>query len=114
MRARLEQYLTGLWYAQRRPPTWLRALVPLYRVAAAGRWSRPWGRPPCPVIVVGNITVGGSGKTPVVAALARLLAGAGHAPAVISRGYGGHQGEGPKAVTPASDPDIVGDEPVLL
>lgn len=114
MRARLEQYLTGLWYAQRRPPFWLRALVPLYRAVAAGRWGRPSERPPCPVIVVGNITVGGSGKTPVVAALARLLASAGHAPAVISRGYGGHRSEGPKAVTPMSDPDIVGDEPVLL
>lgn len=112
--ARLERYLTGLWYAQRRPPLWLRALVPLYRAIAAGRWSRPSEPPPCPVIVVGNITVGGSGKTPVVAALARLLAGAGHVPAVISRGYGGRKSEDPQVVTPASDPDTVGDEPVLL
>lgn len=70
--------------------------------------------PPCPVIVVGNITVGGSGKTPVVAALARLLIDAGHAPAIISRGYGGQGGGQPQAVSPCSDPEIVGDEPVLL
>lgn len=114
MRSRLERYLTRLWYSQRRPPLWIRALVPLYRAAAAGRWARPEASPPCPVIVVGNITVGGSGKTPVVSALARLLARAGHAPAIISRGYGGHGGDQARAVTPSSDPEEVGDEPVLL
>lgn len=86
MRARLERYLTELWYSRRNPPFWLRALVPVYRAVAAGRWGRPDDVPPIPVIVVGNITVGGSGKTPVVAALARTLAGAGLAPAIISRG----------------------------
>jgi tetraacyldisaccharide 4'-kinase len=110
----LERYLTALWYSQRRPPLWLRALVPIYRVVATPRWRPSSERPPCPVIVVGNITVGGSGKTPVVAALARLLAQAGHAPAVISRGYGGQGADEPRAVTPSSDPAAVGDEPVLL
>ncbi|RFF31504.1 tetraacyldisaccharide 4'-kinase [Wenzhouxiangella sediminis] len=114
MKGRLERYLTGLWYSQRRVPLWLRALVPVYRAVAASRWRPSHERPPCPVIVVGNITVGGSGKTPVVAALARLLAQAGHAPAVISRGYGGRNGDEPRAVTPSSDPESVGDEPVLL
>lgn len=114
MRARLERYLTELWYSRRNPPFWLRALVPVYRAVAAGRWGRPDDVPPIPVIVVGNITVGGSGKTPVVAALARTLAGAGLAPAIISRGYGGRGSDGPRAVTPSSDPDAVGDEPVLL
>src|SRR5699024_10927255 len=113
-RARLERYLNRVWYAQRRPPLWLRALVPVYRALAVRRWERPGERPPCPVVVVGNITVGGGGKTPVVAALARQLVAAGHAPAVISRGYGGRSGSEPKAVTPASDPGSVGDEPVLL
>ncbi len=114
MKGRLERYLTGLWYSQRPVPMWLRALVPVYRAAAASRWRPSSECPPCPVIVVGNITVGGSGKTPVVAALARLLARAGHAPAVISRGYGGRGSDAPRAVTPSSDPRDVGDEPVLL
>ncbi len=114
MRARFERYLTALWYARRRPPLWLRSLVPLYRAVAATRWRRPPERPPCPVIVVGNITVGGSGKTPVVAALARFLADSGYAPAVISRGYGGRATDEPLAVTTGSDPGQVGDEPVLL
>lgn len=114
MRARFERYLTGQWYARRRSPLWLRSLVPLYRAVSARRWRRPLERPPCPVIVVGNITVGGSGKTPVVAALARLLARSGYAPAVISRGYGGRATDQPRAVTASSDPGQVGDEPVLL
>lgn len=114
MRARFERYLTGLWYSRRRPPLWLRSLVPLYRAVAARRWRKPQGRPACPVIVVGNVTVGGSGKTPVVAALARFLAGCGYAPAVISRGYGGRTSDEPRAVTTSSDPGQVGDEPVLL
>lgn len=114
MKARLERYLNRVWYAPEAPSWPLRALTPLYRAAARGRWTRPASRPPCPVIVVGNITVGGSGKTPVVAALARLLAGAGRAPAVISRGYGARASEGARAVTPNSDPAAVGDEPVLL
>lgn len=114
MRARIEHYLTGLWYSQRRVPLWLRTLVPIYRLAAASRWRKPGEQPPVPVIVVGNITAGGSGKTPVVAALAKMLSRSGYVPAVISRGYGGRAAQEPTAVTASSDPDEVGDEPVLL
>lgn len=114
MKARLERYLTELWFSRRHPPLWLRALVPLYRAIAARRWRIPEERPERPVIVVGNITVGGSGKTPVVAAIGRLLARAGVAPAIISRGYGGRGFDKPVPVTPASEPKQVGDEPVLL
>lgn len=116
MKARLETYLSKLWYSQRRPPLWLRALVPVYRAVSSRRWRRPPDRPPCPVIVVGNITVGGSGKTPVVAALARLLTRSGFVVAIVSRGYGGHDRDSGKAraVAPASAPEEVGDEPVLL
>lgn len=114
MKARLERFLNRRWYSPQPAPWWLRAWVPLYRALSASRRSRPEKCPPCPVIVVGNITVGGSGKTPVVAALARVLSAAGYAPAIISRGYGARAGDGPRAVTPSSDPAEVGDEPVLL
>lgn len=65
------------------------------------------------MIVVGNISVGGSGKTPLVLWIAELLRSRGHAPAIISRGYGGRV-EAPQEVNIASDPRDVGDEPVLL
>lgn len=67
-----------------------------------------------PVIIVGNITVGGTGKTPLVARLVELLREAGYRPGVVSRGYGGQAKEWPRHVTPDSDPREVGDEPVLL
>ena len=70
-------------------------------------------RMPVPVIVVGNITAGGAGKTPLVAALARALREAGMHPGIVSRGYGGNA-PGPEAVHPKSDPARSGDEPVLL
>lgn len=68
---------------------------------------------PVPVIVVGNVSVGGTGKTPLVAWLARELAVHGWHPGVISRGYGG-SAHSPQAVCTDSDTAQVGDEPVLL
>jgi tetraacyldisaccharide 4'-kinase len=67
-----------------------------------------------PVIIVGNITVGGSGKTPLVARLATVLQEAGYRPGIISRGYRGQSSAWPCRVEPESDPLQVGDEPVLL
>lgn len=67
-----------------------------------------------PVIVVGNISVGGTGKTPLVARLVELLREAGYTPGIASRGYGGHSTEWPRQVVADSDPTLVGDEPVLL
>ena len=66
-----------------------------------------------PVIVVGNITVGGTGKTPLVLWLASLLKSRGRSPGIVCRGYGGTEGP-PRAVTADSDPYICGDEAVLL
>jgi tetraacyldisaccharide 4'-kinase len=71
-------------------------------------------RMPVPVIVVGNITVGGTGKTPLVAWLAQWLRGNGFRPGIVSRGYRGRATSWPQAVRPESDPALVGDEPVLL
>jgi tetraacyldisaccharide 4'-kinase len=70
-------------------------------------------RLPVPVVVVGNITAGGTGKTPLVAWLARELAARGRRPGIVTRGYGGSaSGAGP--VAPDADPALFGDEAVLL
>ncbi len=69
---------------------------------------------PVPVIVVGNITVGGTGKTPLVIWLGKFLRKNGFKPGIVSRGYGGQATTWPQAVFPDSDPRLVGDEPVLL
>lgn len=70
-------------------------------------------RLPVPVVVVGNLTVGGVGKTPLVLALADALAARGWHPAIISRGYGG-SARAAQAVIPGDDPAVVGDEPLLF
>lgn len=67
-----------------------------------------------PVIVVGNITVGGTGKTPLVIWLADHLKSLGYRPGIVSRGYGGKARHWPQQVRPDSDPVMVGDEAVLL
>jgi tetraacyldisaccharide 4'-kinase len=69
-------------------------------------------RLPVPVVVVGNISVGGTGKTPLVIWLARLLADRGFHPGIITRGYGGAGAVEP--ITPDADPRRAGDEAVLL
>jgi len=70
-------------------------------------------RLPVPVIVVGNISVGGTGKTPLVLWLADFLRRQGYHPGIVSRGYGGGT-EDVVAVDIRSDPAVVGDEPLLL
>jgi tetraacyldisaccharide 4'-kinase len=110
--------MNEVWYGDRPPPLWLRGLVPVYRTGQRiDRWWKSRERPDdlggaC-IVIVGNITVGGSGKTPLVVRLCRLLRQAGLAPGVVSRGYGGKEGS-LRLVSPASDPAEVGDEPVLI
>ena len=89
-----------------------RTVVALRR-AAYSKALLPSVRLPVPVIVVGNITVGGTGKTPLVLWLAGFLAENGRQPGIVSRGYGAPDTE-PREVTPGSDPARSGDEPVLL
>lgn len=109
-----------IWY-ERSPWTW--PLLPLSAVYCAAVGVRRWAyrsglkktcRPDVPVIVVGNLTVGGTGKTPLVVWLARFLREQGYRPGLIARGYGGTAAVWPQAVTGDSDPAVVGDEPVLL
>jgi len=67
-----------------------------------------------PVIVVGNITVGGTGKTPFVIWFANYLKTQGYKPGIVSRGYGGKADHYPFDVEAKSDPSVAGDEPVLI
>jgi tetraacyldisaccharide 4'-kinase len=69
---------------------------------------------PVPVIIVGNIRVGGTGKTPIVIALAERLQQLGWRPGIISRGYGSSSQTSPLQVSSSSDPNLTGDEPVLI
>ncbi|SCZ67770.1 tetraacyldisaccharide 4'-kinase [Thiohalomonas denitrificans] len=118
MGARLQE----LWYRRRLVPA-LWPLLPLEGLfcglSAMRRLAYRYGvlrihRCAVPVIVVGNLTVGGTGKTPLVARLAVLLQQAGYRPGIVSRGYGGRAREWPQAVSGDSNPHHVGDEPVLL
>ena len=69
---------------------------------------------PVPVLVIGNISVGGNGKTPLVIWLVEQLQKKGVKVGVISRGYGGENKVYPQLVTPESNPKLMGDEPVLI
>lgn len=89
-----------------------RAVTTLRRTAYRRGWLASY-RAPVPVVVIGNITVGGSGKTPLVLALAKHLHEQGVACAVVSRGYGG-SACGVSEVGKSSDPARVGDEPLLI
>src|SRR5262245_48992778 len=86
----------------------------IYGVVAGARMTRPGRRAGVPVICIGNLTLGGAGKTPAAICAAQILIDAGHKPFVLSRGYGGTL-EGPVQVDPKRHPAAeVGDEPLLL
>ena len=116
----LMQFSEWLWYREN-PVKWvLWPLGWLYGIfMEVRRLLYRWGikstaRMPVPVIVVGNISVGGTGKTPIVIWLAQELQSNGYRVGIVSRGYGGLSGEWPQSVGSESDPALVGDEPVLL
>lgn len=109
-----------MWYGRSPLALALLPLAGLFCLAVQLRRSayrRGWlkaHRMPVPVIVVGNISVGGTGKTPLVTWLARFLGRAGYRPGIVTRGYGGKAESWPQPVYPDSDPRRVGDEAVLL
>ncbi|MBK1708696.1 tetraacyldisaccharide 4'-kinase [Marichromatium gracile] len=108
-----------VWYARHWLGVLLAPLGALYCALAMLRrlgFRRGWlasTRLPVPVVVVGNLSVGGTGKTPAVIALARLLREHGWRPAVLTRGYGRRE-DGVRRVAPSDTPEEVGDEPLLL
>ncbi len=111
--------LQAIWYGGAAPSIGLRLLAGLY---AGARWLHglPWrlgllrARPtPAPVVVVGNLTVGGTGKTPLVIALVQALRARGIAVGVVSRGYG-RRSRGVFLVGRDSEAAEVGDEPLLI
>jgi tetraacyldisaccharide 4'-kinase len=117
---RLSLWLQTEWYCKTSPNPLLLPFERLFRQAVAlRRRAYREGRKkaeklPVPVIVVGNLTVGGTGKTPLAVWLAGFLKSRGWRPGIVSRGYGGAAGRQPLAVGPDSDPRLAGDEPVLI
>ena len=92
----------------------LAPVAAVYAAIATWRLARPGRRPGIPVVCIGNLTVGGAGKTPTALTVARMLAKAGERPVFLSRGYGGALA-GPLVVDPARHrARDVGDEPLLL
>jgi tetraacyldisaccharide 4'-kinase len=115
----VQAWLNRIWYDAPRPPLWLRPLAALYAALTAVHrllyraGVRQVARVDCPVVVVGNLTVGGTGKTPLVIWLCRALAGQGLKPGIVTRGYGGSE-RGVRLATAADDAAGIGDEAVLL
>lgn len=96
------------------PFSWLFGLIAAIR-RCCYRWHLlPSYRVDRPLIVVGNITVGGSGKTPCVLALVRQLLAEGYRPGIVSRGAGGSKHRSPLIVLPETKAEIAGDEAVLM
>lgn len=118
-RVQFLHWLEAQWYRITRwhillwPISVVFGLIVLARRLAYRFGLLPSFRLPVPVIVVGNITVGGTGKTPAVLWLTRFLQEQGFRPGIVSRGYGSVAAY-PRAALAASDPAEVGDEPVLL
>lgn len=95
------------------PLSWLyRGGAALHRALYAAGW-RKRERAPVPLIVVGNLVVGGAGKTPTVIALVEQMRQRGRTPGVVSRGYG-RRDDRLRSVARTSTPDEVGDEPLLI
>lgn len=112
--------LNGIWYGSNPARYALWPVAALYRGLARLRrlaYARGWRQAvtvDVPVIVVGNVSVGGTGKTPFCIWLAAQLKERGRRVGIVTRGYRGTGRDWPRAVSADSDPFEVGDEPVLL
>jgi tetraacyldisaccharide 4'-kinase len=107
-------YQGSRWLCLLRPLEWLfRVLVQRRRARFLSHPELVW-QPPVPLIIVGNISVGGTGKTPLVLALLQWAQAAGYRPGVVSRGYGARSPHYPRLVEPGANAAEVGDEPLLI
>jgi tetraacyldisaccharide 4'-kinase len=115
----VQSRLNEIWYGGARPPWWLLPLSAVYGVASRLRrlaYAKQWRRMTtlsCPVIVIGNLSVGGTGKTPLVCWLALRLAGLRFRPGIVTRGYGGSSRRA-QLVQASDDSNTVGDEAIML
>jgi tetraacyldisaccharide 4'-kinase len=115
----VQTWLNRIWYERTAPPWWLLPLSLTYGAVAASRrylyatGLRKSTRLTVPVVVVGNLSVGGTGKTPLVCWLVARLTERGLKPGVVTRGYGGTSAS-VRLLEASDDPEVVGDESILL
>ncbi|HTD28174.1 MAG TPA: tetraacyldisaccharide 4'-kinase, partial [Xanthomonadaceae bacterium] len=115
----VHSWLNSIWYDRAAPPWWMVPLSLTYGAVSGSRRFlyvhrlRKASRISCPVVVVGNVSVGGTGKTPLVCWLVAHLTERGYKPGIVTRGYGGSSRD-VRRITSADDPRVVGDESILL
>jgi tetraacyldisaccharide 4'-kinase len=115
----VQSWLNSIWYDRAAPPWWMVPLSLTYGAVSGSRRFlyahrlRRASRVSCPVVVVGNVSVGGTGKTPLVCWLVAHLVERGYKPGIVTRGYGGSSRD-VRRITAADDPGVVGDESILL
>jgi tetraacyldisaccharide 4'-kinase len=119
-RSGIERRLTALWYGDSslalllQPFAYLYGAIVALRVRAYRSGLLRRERIPQPVIVVGNLTVGGTGKTPMVCWLVKKLSAEGYRPGIVSRGYGARTGREPLMVTAQTSVSAAGDEAFMM
>ena len=115
-----DEFIEDIWYTKHPlgiallPFSWLYSLVIIFRRLCYQSGIIAVNQIDAPVIIVGNIAVGGTGKTPLVIWLAHYFKNKGFKPGIISRGYGGKHSGNSQQVRADSNPALVGDEPVLI
>lgn len=115
-----KEFIENIWYTKHPfgivllPLSWFYSLIIILRRLCYQSGLIAVNQIDVPVIIVGNISVGGTGKTPLVIWLADYFKKKGFNPGIISRGYGGKLSGKSQQVRPDSNPGLVGDEPVLI
>jgi tetraacyldisaccharide 4'-kinase len=117
----LQRFFDRVWYGERSLSAMLLSPLAALVGALTARKRRRYldgvahvVRPTIPVIVVGNLTVGGTGKTPLVIWLVQQLQQHGYRPGIVTRGYGGKAPHYPYLIQPRDSATVTGDEPLLL
>ena len=114
-----QSWVNRIWYGKRTPPVWTMPAALLFAgIVAARRALYRRGlfkvvRLPIPVVVVGNLSVGGTGKTPLVCWIVQRLLEQGLRPGIVTRGFGGSE-SAPQLIAGDADPVLHGDEPVMM